>query len=161
MSDALKAALGQNVEEKIERYEVSFVREVLKHLKIDKKEAEDRIESVLKSGGGLGPTFLSDEYGPYWGNAACFCTRFAFTWESMLNGKFPGYKMWEEERNKLAEAGGYNSAAGSILVFRFDPMKFMVLFNDQFGVPECGVIRYKNFCICTLKDYLSHFCPVG
>lgn len=160
-SPALKSALGKNVEEKIERYEASFTREVLKHLGLDKKEYDTKIESVMKDGGGLGNTFLADEYGAYWGNGAVFCSRFAFSWESLLNGKFPGYEIWRQERDKLSENDKYDSAARAILVFRFDPVKFMVMFDDQFGIPHgMGTIRYNNFCICTLKDYLSAFYPV-
>lgn len=158
---ALKAALGKNVEEKIERYEASFAKEVLKHLGMNKKEYEAKIDSVLAGGGGLGPTFLADEYGPYWGNGAVFCTRVAFSWESLLSGKFPGYEIWSNERDKLSENGSYDAATRAILVFRFDPVKFMVMFDEQFGIPHgVGTIRYNNFCICTLKDYLSAFYPV-
>lgn len=158
-SPALRAALGKGVEEKLERYEAAFAKEVLKHFGCDKKEYEAKIESVLAGGGGLGALFLTDEYGTYWGHGAAFCARFPFSWESMLNGKFPGFELWRKSRDKLSEDGHFDAASRAILVFRFDPVKFMVMFDDQFGIPDVGTIRYKNFCICTLKDYLSYFYP--
>lgn len=149
-------------EDKQERYEVAFVKEVLKHLGFSKAEIEERIAPSLKTGSGLGPTWLADEYASYWGQAAVFCHRLEFSWETILNGKFPGYDLYQKDVDKLSEEGEYDKAVRGILVFRFDPVKFMVMFNTEFGTPdtrEMGVITRGRFGFCTLQDYLKTYYP--
>lgn len=149
-------------EDKQERYEISFVKEVLKHLGTSKEDIELKLDPSIKSGGPLGPTWLADEFGPDWGKAATYCHRIQFSWESILNGKFPGYDLYQKSVDELSERGEYDMAVRGILVFRFDPVKFMVMFNTEFGTPdtrEVGVITRGRFGFCTLKDYLNYYYP--
>lgn len=149
-------------EDKQERYEAAFVKEVLKHLGFSKADIDAKLEPSLKAGGSLGPTWLADEAGAYWGKAAHYCHRVEFSWESILNGKFPGYEIYQTDVDKLSEQGEYDMAVRGILVFRFDPVKFMVMFNTEFGTPdtrETGVITRGRFGFCTLQDYLKYYYP--
>ncbi len=154
--DVLKSVGTALSEDKQGRYEVAFVKECVKALGTKlTAEAKTTLDGI-KDEDHLDPMWLAENTEGDWGRAPFACVRLNFSWPEMLTGKFAGYKLWDDLYTSIQKDYGVRpeEAEQLLVIFRFDPVKFMVLSKLDI-TSDTGYLAFKEFRIQTLKEHLG------
>ena len=143
------ASLGTALsEEKQGRYEAAFIKECLKAMDAKVKSGE-----LPEDASTLDPMWLA-EHTERWGRVPFVCSRFNFSWPELLTGKFAGYQLWDKLYESIQKDYEVRpeEAQQLLLVFRFDPVKFMVLSKNDVS-SDVGHICFQVIINCTIQFF--------